>query len=86
MLEIGGPAHYHHDLLLTGKWYGGADPLHAEGSPRVAAKIFVFMFLQKFRKIFSFVFHEIFLQFRKIFAKYEIKICATFSRNSKEIS
>ena len=53
---------------------------------RVAAKIFVFVFSRKFREIISFVFSEIFLQFREIFAKHEIKICAKFSRKSKEIS
>ena len=44
------------------------------------------MFSRKFREIISFVFHKISLQFREIFAKHEIKICAKFSRNSKEIS
>ena len=53
---------------------------------RVATEIFVFMFSRKFCEIISFVFREIFLQFREIFAKYEIEICAKFSRNSKEIS
>ena len=53
---------------------------------RVAAKIFVFVFSQEFREIFSYVFRKIFLQFRKIFAKHEIEIFAKFSRNSKEIS
>ena len=55
-------------------------------APRVAAKIFVFVFLRKFREIINFVFREIFLQFREIFAKHEIEISAKFLRNSKEIS
>ena len=68
---------------------GGAGQVSlSKSSPsgRVAAKIFVFVFSRKFREIISFVFSEIFLQFREIFAKHEIKICAKFSRNSKEIS
>ena len=55
-------------------------------APRVAAKIFVFVFLRKFREIINFVFREIFLQFREIFMKHEIEVWAKFSRNSKEIS
>ena len=53
---------------------------------RVAAKIFVFVFSRKFFLFISFVFREIFLQFREIFAEHEIEICAKFKRNSKEIS
>ena len=44
----------------------------------MAAKIFVLVFSRKFRKIFR--------QFREIFVKHEIEICAKFLRNSKEIS
>ena len=53
---------------------------------RVAAKIFVLVFSRKFREIIHFAFRKIFLQFREIFAKHEIEICAKFVRNSKEIS
>ena len=59
---------------------------HWLAATRVAAKIFVFVFSRKFLEIIRFVFRKIFLQFRKIFAKHEIQICAKFSWNSQEIS